>query len=235
LINSISSSQSAYFLVTHGSTNPQALIFLHELVKLMRSQNILVGGGLLEGHELTLAAQLQEFSTVAQAQGYKAIAILPIFLLAGVHVSADIPEEVAIAQSNFPDLEFRIAGRFGTYPQVLDLLQTKFTEQSIADTKILVAHGSRQVGANLDIINLAQKLGAIAAFGLGLPDLETQILSLISTGADSITVLPYFLSSGGISDAIAKRIMVYSDRLKINLLPIPFTPKEITKILRSVS
>ncbi len=217
----------SYFLVTHGSRNPSAVEFLHNLVKLAqaKSEN-LVGGGLLEGQELSLSQQLVNFGKVAQAQGYAEILILPIFLLAGVHVCDDLPEQVAIAQK-ISELKFKLVDRFGAYSQIPQLLKTKFPQD--ASAKILLAHGSRLSETTKYLENLAQNLNAMPAYWSIAPSLETQIEQLINLGHSEITILPYFLASGGIMEAIANKISNYS--ISIQLLELPFQAEAIAKLV----
>jgi sirohydrochlorin cobaltochelatase len=224
-------SEFSYFLVTHGSRNPSASEFLQNLVQLaqLKCQN-LVGGGLLEGHELSLSQQLCNFAQIAEAQGYAQILILPVFLIAGVHVCTDIPEQVAIAQSMLnSSVQLKIADRFGSYPLIPQLLKTKFPELSTA--KILLAHGSRLPETTVYLENLAQKLKAIPAYWSIAPDIETQIELLIKQGHLQITVLPYFLSSSGILEAIATKISSISTQAQINLLELPFDPDAIANLV----
>ena len=115
---------------------------MQNLVTVARSQSELyISGGCLEGQELSLSQQLEKFATEVIQVGISEIVILPLFLLEGVHVSDDIPKQVAIAQSNlqiiFPDLLpnkfiFRTLPHLGTASQIPSLLLLhfeKYTEQ----------------------------------------------------------------------------------------------------------
>lgn len=227
----------SYFLVTHGSRNPSAGKFLHNLVALAHSKlagsklphsksEALVGGGLLEGHELSLSQQLSNFANIAKSQGYDVVLVLPVFLLAGVHVCDDLPEQVAISQAS-SQIEFKVANHFGTYPIIPSLLKSKFPQVSPA--KILLAHGSRRPETTQYLENLAQELVAIPAYWSIAPSLETQIEQLINLGHPEIIILPYFLASGGIIDAIATKISTYS--IPIQLLELPFDPQAIATLV----
>ena len=127
---------AALFLVTHGSSDRRSWITLQNLVTVARSQSELyISGGCLEGQELSLSQQLEKFATEVIQVGISEIVILPLFLLEGVHVSDDIPKQVAIAQSNlqiiFPDLLpnkfiFRTLPHLGTASQIPSLLLQHF-------------------------------------------------------------------------------------------------------------
>lgn len=211
----------ALYLVTHGSRNPAAAEFLRNLVSLVQAKSLsLVGGGLLEGADLSLADQLIDFAKTAQE--YPKILILPIFLLAGVHVCQDLPEQVAIAQSNL-GLELEIADYLGNYPQISPILQTQFRSDGTA--RILLSHGSRRSESLVEIEKLAQACQALTAFWAIAPSLETQVDSLINQGYAKITVLPYFLAAGGIMAAIK------AQNLPIQLLDLPLTPEAIATLV----
>jgi sirohydrochlorin ferrochelatase len=231
----------SYFLVTHGSRNPSAAEFLYNLVALAQAKfthsklagsesEALVGGGLLEGHELSLNQQLSNFANIAKSQGYDVVLVLPVFLLAGVHICEDLPEQIAITQASShleSKIEFKIANHFGTYPIIPSLLKSKFPQVSPA--KILLAHGSRRPETTQYLENLAQELDAIPAYWSIAPSLETQIEQLIDLGHPKIIILPYFLASGGIIDAIATKISTYS--IPIQLLELPFDPQAIATLV----
>jgi sirohydrochlorin ferrochelatase len=239
---------AALFFVTHGSSDRRSWLSLQNLVSLAQSHsNRLIGGGCLEGQEITLAQQLEQFAIKAIAIGITEIEILPMLLLAGVHVTEDIPNEVAIAQSKLQsksqgklqeNLIFRITPHLGTDSQIPNLLLQHFqkyrnTENSKKQGQILVSHGSRLSGANHVVEDLATHCGAIAAYWGVEPKVETQIENLLAQGINQINVLPYFLTEGGITEAIARKLDVYRDRAQIQLLPVPLSDQQIIDIALS--
>jgi sirohydrochlorin cobaltochelatase len=246
------SAYDAYFLVTHGSKSPHSWAALQTLITCTTAHTeVSVGGGCLEGQAISLAQQLQQFcQTLSQQSNLKQInvAVIPLFLLPGVHAREDIPAEIAIAQQKIAnDLDSRISLKLtphlGTHPRIPALLQSKLT--SLIDHSnpinnqnigfILLSHGSRLPETFQTIETLAAQLGAIAAYWSVPPNLNTQIEQLIAQGKERITIMPYFLSSGGIMEAIAQQISLYSDsltdasrRLQIDIAPIPFSPAQIS-------
>ncbi len=240
----------AYFLVTHGSKNPHAWVTLQTLITCTNDlTEIFVGGGCLEGQTIPLAQQLEQFCETLSKQSdldYIKVAIIPLFLLPGVHVKEDIPTEIATAQQTINDSEHRISLKLtphlGTHPQIPALLQSQLASliehsnhinnQNIGF--ILLSHGSRLTEAFQTIETLADRLGAIAAYWSVPPSLDAQIEQLIAQGKERIIIMPYFLSSGGIMDAIAQQISLYNDsltdasrRVQIDIAPIPFSPNQI--------
>ena len=236
---------TALFFVTHGSKDPRSWLALQNLIAVARTKdkyNRLISGGCLEGQELSLSQQLEQFAIEVIAKGISEIVILPLFLLSGVHVSEDIPEEVAIAQNNLPDkFTLRTTAYLGTNLQIPSLLRQHFEKyitppaagQPSIEGRILMAHGSRREGANQVVENLASHSQAIAAYWGVEPKIETQIELLLSQGVNTINVLPYFLTEGGITEAIANKLKVFSDRAKIQQLPVPLSAETIIDLMKS--
>ncbi|MEE3717303.1 sirohydrochlorin chelatase [Tumidithrix elongata RA019] len=230
-------SNVAYYLVTHGSRDPRSWSVLQEIANLAQKQepSIFIGWGCLEGLPLSLAQQLQKFGQEAQARECNRIIIEPLFLIPGVHVNQDIPKEVAIAQQHFATLQFQIAPYLGESPQIPQLIQTHFERniplaQKHKTARILIAHGSRREGANLPIEKLAQQAGAIAAYWSVPPSLETQIEVSIAQGAEKIAVMPYFLAPGGITEAIAAKILDSPYQAQIHFMSVPLSLVQIADL-----
>jgi sirohydrochlorin ferrochelatase len=248
---------TALFLVTHGSSDRRSWLALQNFVAVARSRknkygddydNRYISGGCLEGQELSLSQQLEQFATEVIPDGISEIVILPLFLLEGVHVSEDIPEQVAIAESKltdkladkFPDKSsdrsiFRLMAHVGTDKQIPSLLLQHFEKYSDVSGlekqgRILMAHGSRRFGANQVVEDLATQSQAIAAYWGVEPKIETQIENLLAQGFHKINVLPYFLTEGGITEAIANKLELYRDRTQIQQLPVPLSNEQIVDL-----
>ncbi len=71
---------------------------------------------------------------------------------------------------------------------------------------VVVAHGSRRTESNEELISIAKNLAALTASGfsevrygfleLAEPSIPDAIINCIQSGAESVTILPYFLSAG---------------------------------------
>lgn len=71
---------------------------------------------------------------------------------------------------------------------------------------VIVAHGSRRTESNEELMLIAKKLIALTAadfsdvtYGfleLAEPSIPDAIIQCINSGAESVTILPYFLSAG---------------------------------------
>jgi sirohydrochlorin ferrochelatase len=246
---------AALFLVTHGSKDRRSWLALQNFVAVARTKDKqgkhgdrLISGGCLEGQELSLSQQLEQFAIEVMEKGISEIVILPLFLLSGVHVSEDIPSEVAIAQNNLPDkFTLRTTAYLGTNLQIPSLLLQHFEKYSTLhkmaapqsagqpsiEGRILMAHGSRREGANQVVENLASHSQAIAAYWGVEPKIETQIEMLLAQGINTINVLPYFLTEGGLTEAIANKLKPFENRAKIQQLPVPLSPEIIIDLMES--
>jgi len=55
-------------------------------------------------------------------KGATSVSVVPYFLARGIHVVEDIPEQVAIKQSEYPDLDIHITDYLGTSDELVDVL-----------------------------------------------------------------------------------------------------------------
>lgn len=226
---------SAYLLVTHGSRDPRPQAGVEQLAQLLcqklrvemlaKTRELtetetltnssvsvvsvrepLVGTACLELAPLPLHEQIKQFGKYAYSAGFKHIQILPLFLLPGVHVMEDIPAEVTKAKQNLDsNLNIEVRPYLGFHPQISELLTSNVSSFPAKDW-ILLSHGSRRQGANYPIEALANQIGALAAYWSVPPNLEAQVKTLLINGKRRIGILPYFLFSGGITDAIAQSV-----------------------------
>ncbi|BAU14932.1 cobalamin [Leptolyngbya sp. NIES-3755] len=201
--------QSAYLLVTHGSRDIRPQIAIDQLRdRIEQRLSVPVGAAVLECAPTELHEQIEEFSR--QHPILSEIKIVPLFLLPGVHVKDDIPEQIAIAQSRItPKLE--LLPHLGSHSGMVEVLASRIA-QIPADARILMSHGSRRAGGNAPIDRIATEIDAVAAYWSVEPKLETRILELKQQGCQEIAILPYFLFSGGITDAIAQSIQALSEQ-----------------------
>jgi sirohydrochlorin cobaltochelatase len=224
---------SAHLLVFHGSRDPRPQIavaqlgdlvgqqlsqarekliskseFNHSLAVLEPDNQVSVATASLELAEIPLNKQIEAFAQQAQLRGFKELNIVPLFLLSGVHVNQDIPEEVAKARS---PIKLELKSHLGSYQGIKSLLSRQFANFTSQD-RILLAHGSRRLGGNRDVEKLAAFFGAIPAYWSIKPSLNQQIETLIAQGSRSIAILPYFLFAGGITDAIEAQVLDLSQK-----------------------
>ncbi len=165
-----------------------------------------VATAVLECAPQPLHEQIGQFAALVQPQGIRQIQILPLFLLPGVHVKQDIPEQVAIAQQRLgATVELRLCPFLGAHARLPALVADRLPSGS-ADAYILLSHGSRREGGNAPVEALAQQLGAVAAYWSVEPSLAMQVQALVASGKHRFAIFPYFMFPGGIGDAIAQQI-----------------------------
>lgn len=227
---------SAYLLVSHGSRDPRpqiAELRLAQLVRqqlihayrepfrrgfrideelagatavMSRTQDLLVGTASLELAPVPLHESIQQFARRAQAAGLKRLQVLPLFLLPGVHVTEDIPTEVALAQQALEEkVVIELQPHLGSRAGIRNLLAEQLSHIP-ASARLLLSHGSRRAIANRQIDVIASELGAVAAYWSVSPSLAEQVEALFAAGHRQIGILPYFLFAGGITEAITQRV-----------------------------
>lgn len=215
---------ATYLLVSHGSRDTRPQIAMEELARNLVEKlevysnrdaigvqsstkcDYLIGTAYLELHPQPLHEQIVDFSQKVIASGCDCLKILPLFLLQGVHVTEDIPQEVELAKLTLgEDISIELQPYLGSYLGLQRLLAKKMTDMSV-DARIIVAHGSRRVEANTSIETMAISLNAVAAYWAVSPSLKDIVAQLVADGKKKIGILPYFLFSGGITDAITQSI-----------------------------
>ncbi len=140
------------------------------------------------------------------------LVVLPLFLLPGVHVMEDLPAEIALAQQALGSaVEIAVCPYLGTQPGLRRLVREQMATLPMA-AWILLAHGSRRAQGNQPIAAIAEDLGAVPAYWSVSPSLEDRLPELIQLGCQKIGILPYFLFSGGITDAIAQSVEAIAQR-----------------------
>ncbi|ABA22532.1 Cobalamin (vitamin B12) biosynthesis CbiX protein [Trichormus variabilis ATCC 29413] len=201
---------SAYLLVSHGSRDPRPAIAMQQIAGLMAEKlhlpEKLVGTGYLEVVSEPLHEQIRNFAQITVACGCHHLKIIPLFLFPGVHVMTDIPSEVTQAQQAVgKDMLIELQPYLGSHPGLPIFLQKQIATIK-AQAWILLSHGSRRPGSQKPVETMATYIGGVAAYWSVAPSLESRVQELIAIGYKEIAILPYFLFSGGITDAIAQAV-----------------------------
>lgn len=173
---------------------------------------ILVATAQLELAQQPLHVQISDFARNC-TDGITRIAILPLFLIPGVHVMEDIPAEVEIAAQEIANsvsaqssqrVELTVLPFLGEDPDFANLFAQN--RSCLPSQTIILAHGSRRAGGNAIVEHLASSVNLTAAYWSVAPSLTDRVAELVATGATEIGILPYFLFAGGITDAIAQSV-----------------------------
>jgi sirohydrochlorin cobaltochelatase len=185
-------------------------------------EQAIVGTATLEGGALPLHQQIYEFGLRVKAAGITCLKIVPLFLMSGVHVIEDIPAEVMAAREWLGNaLDITLCPHLGGHSKMSDLLRSKLGAAG-SQGQLLIAHGSRRSKGNRAIESLTKSLGISVAYWAVEPNLETQVIHLMQQGCTRLRILPYFLFSGGITDAVIHRTEELAERfpkVDFHLLP----------------
>ncbi|MEL6553121.1 MAG: sirohydrochlorin chelatase [Cyanobacteria bacterium J06621_11] len=200
----------------------------------VRDDSVIVETACLELAVEPLHVQIHQFGLRLISMGVKELKLVPIFLMAGMHVMEDIPSEVAIARSLLGDaITLTTCKHLGSHSGMPSILTSRLASIP-TEGSLLVAHGSRRAKGNKSIQSLAQKIGTPVAYWAVPPDIESQAITLMQQGCQGITILPYFLFAGGITDAIAHRTEELAERfprVTFRLLPTLGATEEIADLV----
>jgi sirohydrochlorin cobaltochelatase len=242
---------SAYLFVSHGSRDPRPQIAVDRLAQQLNldlqqlsppNVKVLIATAQLELADQPLHLQISDFAhNKCIENGIERVTIIPLFLNPGVHVMEDIPAEVALAKREIGErLKLTVAPFLSTYPDFINLFAE--SRSQLPSSTIILAHGSRREGGNTVVEQLAAGLNAEIAYWSIEPSLTDRVAALVATGVTEIGILPYFLFTGGITDAIAELVTKLRQqfpqvRLRLGE-PIGNSPEfvqTIGEILRSIA
>jgi sirohydrochlorin cobaltochelatase len=236
---------TAYYFVIHGSRDPRPGQALQRLLQKLHAyfpEQILIAGGALECTELPLADQLVEIALQLARQASipnnLQLRVVPLFLLPGVHVKADIPAAVNEAISRCPaQVQLVITPHLGAHPDLATLIAQSWPMSGagvMPSTRLLLAHGSRRPGGNQAVATLAEQLQATPTFWATPPHLIDGVTEYLQTHPSptraQISIFPYFLFPGTILDAIMQTV----DQLRQQFSAVDFQlerPLEVTDSL----
>ena len=192
----------------------------------------LVAVAALEFADVELSEKMVRFAQIAIANKYQRLTIVPVFLSAGVHVKEDIPQAIAQARQQLGDrIKLELLDYIGN-ASLTALITQKFALVA-TDNRILLAHGSRLPQGNLKSEQLARRVKAKIAYWAVQPNL-TSVVELLAHNKSPIAIVPYFLFSGKITEAIASQVAQLQDRFPNTQLhlarPLGATP-ELAKVI----
>lgn len=198
-----------------------------------KPSTVIVKTACLELAALPLSQHIYKLGTQLIDQGVKELKVLPVFLMSGVHVMEDIPTEIEKARTLLDGaLTLTVCPHLGSHPDIPEVLADRLASVP-AEKSLLVAHGSRRPKGNRIIEGLAKRLDTAVAYWATPPDIETQVIELMQQGHQKLTILPYFLFAGGITDAITHRTEELAERfpkVQFRLLPTLGATDEVASL-----
>jgi len=112
----------AILLVAHGSRRVESNTEIAQLTKRLalraKSEFDIVEHAFLELCDPLIPDGIQS----CIENGATTISVVPYFLARGTHVANDIPEQVAIKQAQYPDMDIHITEYLGTSDELVDVL-----------------------------------------------------------------------------------------------------------------
>jgi sirohydrochlorin ferrochelatase len=120
------SRETAVLLIAHGSRRADANRDLVELARRLRDQS---GYQIVEIGYLELAEPtIQQGGAACVKQGARRVMLLPYFLSAGTHVTADLERFRAELATAHPQMEFRLCPPLGLHPLMTEIVQDRLAE-----------------------------------------------------------------------------------------------------------
>ena len=109
-------------VIAHGSRRDESNLEIESLTNKLASFNTkefdVVIPAFLEFATPSIVKAIKKCSDI----GASSVTVLPYFLSAGVHITRDIPGEIAKASKNIPNLKIKIANYFGSRDEIAEIL-----------------------------------------------------------------------------------------------------------------
>ncbi len=116
----------ALLIMVHGSPRETANIPMFEVVEQLRggSKTTIVEPGFMECNQPDIPTAIAN----CVQQGATEITAVPYFLHTGNHVANDLPELLREAQTQYPEVLFKLSNYLGTSPHITDILLDRAAE-----------------------------------------------------------------------------------------------------------
>ncbi|RIV28163.1 sirohydrochlorin chelatase [Alicyclobacillaceae bacterium I2511] len=164
-------------------------------------------------------------------QGAQHVTVLPLILLAATHVKLEIPEYLASARHQYPEVEFTYGRNVGLHPSFIELAQQRFEAMPAALMPregtgiVLMFRGSSDPDANGDAYKLSrllwEKTGVATVetcfTGVTYPSVWEGVRRAAALGVKRIVIVPYFLFTG----VLIKRVRGWLPELMAQYPQIP--------------
>ena len=111
----------ALLVIAHGSRGAESNDEIRTLAEKLKSESgnyDLISYGFLELADPDITSSCQQLIS----QGVTQITVLPYFLVAGKHVTQDVPKQIKQIQSNNPQVKFTIAPYIGSSDVISELV-----------------------------------------------------------------------------------------------------------------
>ena len=204
-------------LLAHGSPRPEAAAALDHLAARVAER---VGGPVTVAFLDHAAPDLAEAVTLAALEGADEVVVVPLLLSDAFHAGLDVPEAVASARTQSPQVQVQLARPLGSDAALRDAAVEVLGDAGVQIASlpraeagwgiVLVAAGTSDAVARAAL----QDLSAVAPLGGRAPALTAfatgggtsvveAVAALRSSGCPHVAVVPLVVAPGVISDRVA--------------------------------
>lgn len=225
----------ALIYIGHGSrthqSNEQFSAFIKQIMPQIDADIQEVG--FLE----SASPSISEAAAACAEKGASEILVMPVLLLAGIHSTKDIPEEIAKMKERYPHVSFHYGRELGPDPLAAKILAERvrsvyFDEDESKKAVLLIGHGSRGKASERQLIELGYllkiELNSQHVFPCflkeGSPGYQEELQSVVKLGYETIYTIPHLLFTG----IFTKRIKEMTENAAANVIhsePLGFHPK----------
>lgn len=206
-------------IVGHGTRHEAGLQELRELAQAVANlePDSLVQSCFLELSPPTIAEAIKEMA----GRGVRRLIAAPIMLFSAAHVQVDIPQEVADAATEHPELEVSIAGHLGCHDKMIELSNLRFSEAlgepspGVSDPLLqMVGRGSHDPGALAEMQQFTRLCASrrevvdsrIGYMAMSTPPLEEALEEAGRQSHQQIVVQPHLLFEGVLLERLRKQV-----------------------------
>jgi sirohydrochlorin cobaltochelatase len=197
--------------VAHGTAQRRGILQLRALIEQVRSLDpgLRVELAYVDHEPPSVSAAL----TALAREGADTV-VVPLLIGAASHSKGDLAASVRLARARFPGFRVRYGRPLGPHPLLLEVLAERIDAAGgSGDTPVLlVSAGSLDPDANAEIYRTARLLweyrGGLAPVEVAFasatgPTVAEGLSRLVRLGHEEVLVMPYFLVSGRLPDAVA--------------------------------
>ncbi len=247
----------AHLLITHGSRNPTSAASAQSLLQKIQPHlpQAQLFHAQLEGTESPLHQQILEIAHHLQTQNIHHLTILPLFLIPGIHILQDLPQEQTLLHPllpktfhlhPLPPLYHHLPHHPNLFPPLISTgappapssPEIPAPPAPSSPLKILLTHGSKTPNSDRPIHQLAQIHNALPAYYTTEPSLQTLLTQ--HQNHPHIHILQHFLFPGTITQKLQTLIQQHQTQKPHQIITqtptldqLPTFPSLLAQILTS--
>ncbi|HTN76558.1 MAG TPA: CbiX/SirB N-terminal domain-containing protein, partial [Pirellulaceae bacterium] len=213
-------------VVGHGTRSEQGCAEFLETVQCVaqRLPQVAVQAAFLELAEPTIGAALAQLA----ARGVRRVVVMPLLLFAAGHAKQDIPQAVAEAAREHPQLQIQLTAHLGCHERLLALSALRF-EEAIDDESgaspqetlwLMVGRGSREPSAWAEMerfVALRQRFtpvaqARIAYLSMAEPSFAQLLPAIAELRFRRVVVQPHLLFHGELLVTVGESVAIMAKK-----------------------